>query len=336
MAIFSDQGRRLTASLLVLSMAQALSSSAWAAGLPPIRESQSLGEVVAPPPMSNELPSLSVADRVDRLEGLLEGQALVEMLMRIETLQNDVQELRGQNEVYAHEIEGMKKRQRDLYMDIDRRLRQVVVSGVQNMSPSNGDLQNPAMQDSGGQNSGQGISSMSSQTAVTPSSGIAGVGAGNGAMPQAQANQDSPVTNSAGGALQVPAIDPLAEQSAYRTAFNILKEGRYEDSISGFNQFLSSYPSGQYADNAIYWIGEANYVLRRFSGAIESFNRVLKNYPDSPKLPDAMLKIGFSQYELQQWPQSRQMLEALVQRYPTSTASQLAKSRLQQMKVEDR
>jgi tol-pal system protein YbgF len=274
--------------------------------LPPIRESQSVNNE-----QSSGSASLSLADRVARLEDLLEGQALIEMLVQIEELQKNVQELRGLSEVYAHDVEGIKQRQRDLYMDIDRRLRQLMVTAA----PVDG-------------NSGQ-----PSDQASRPMAGQ---------VPDIMPGQIPPIVNSAqvgmtnvGSASQVN-VDPQAEQASYRQAFNILKEGRYEDSIGAFSSFLQLYPEGQYADNAVYWMGEANYVLRRFPQAIENFKRVISQYPNSPKLADALLKIGFSQYELQAWPEARQTLEDLVNRYPTSTAGQLGNNRLHQMKVEGR
>ncbi|BCO31459.1 hypothetical protein TspCOW1_15620 [Thiohalobacter sp. COW1] len=63
--------------------------------------------------------------RVQRLEQLMQSRGLMEMLTRLEQLQREVQELRGQVEVQGHTLEQLKKRQRDLYMDVDRRLQQL-------------------------------------------------------------------------------------------------------------------------------------------------------------------------------------------------------------------
>ena len=130
--------------------------------------------------------------------------------------------------------------------------------------------------------------------------------------------------------------EPPGEQEKidYRSAFNLLKEGRYDEAISEFNAFLSQYPHGQFSANAQYWLGEANYVTRRFPAAVEEFNKVLESYPESNKVPDAMLKLGFSYYELSDWDNTNTILNQLVQRYPSSTAAQLAQNRLHRMKIE--
>lgn len=48
--------------------------------------------------------------------------AIVGMFNRMQQLQNEVQQLRGQLEEQNYLIESLKKRQRDLYLDTDRRL----------------------------------------------------------------------------------------------------------------------------------------------------------------------------------------------------------------------
>lgn len=70
---------------------------------------------------------MAVADleqRVERMERLLESQSLVEMMLQMEQIQNELRQLRGEVEAQRHSVDGMTKRQRDLYLDIDRRLRQ--------------------------------------------------------------------------------------------------------------------------------------------------------------------------------------------------------------------
>lgn len=73
--------------------------------------------------------------RVERLERLLESQSLVEMLTRIDSQQREMAQLRGEVETLRHEIEGLKQRQRDLYLDTDRRLLRLEREGVQADGP---------------------------------------------------------------------------------------------------------------------------------------------------------------------------------------------------------
>ena len=53
------------------------------------------------------------------------NKAKLEMLGRVESLQTDIQQLRGLVEQQAHEISNLKNRQQKVYVDIDERLQQL-------------------------------------------------------------------------------------------------------------------------------------------------------------------------------------------------------------------
>jgi len=63
--------------------------------------------------------------RLGRIERQLDARGLVDMSNRIEQLQRDVQQLRGELEVQNHALEEMRRRQKELYLDTDRRMRQL-------------------------------------------------------------------------------------------------------------------------------------------------------------------------------------------------------------------
>lgn len=52
------------------------------------------------------------------------------LVSQIDALKAELSKLQGQNEVYAHDIETTQKRQRDLYADLDGRMRKLERSGV--------------------------------------------------------------------------------------------------------------------------------------------------------------------------------------------------------------
>ena len=66
-----------------------------------------------------------LAGRVVKLEQALNNRGLLDLLNRIESLQQEVQALRGQIENQGYEIEQLKKSQAAVYTDIDRRLQTV-------------------------------------------------------------------------------------------------------------------------------------------------------------------------------------------------------------------
>ncbi len=64
------------------------------------------------------------------------SSVLMGLYNRLEQLQGDVQQMRGQLEEQAHLIESLKKRQRDLYLDTDGRIQQLEIKGIQGSQQS--------------------------------------------------------------------------------------------------------------------------------------------------------------------------------------------------------
>ncbi|MFC1747344.1 tol-pal system protein YbgF [Pseudomonadota bacterium] len=251
----------------------------------------------------------SLEQRLERLERLMESQALVDMLMRLDSIQEEAQTLRGEMELLTHDIEGIKQQQRDLYLDIDRRLRQAELAAKQRAVA-------PASTPIVASIPGSAVPAVS-MTGTPPSAAVVA------SVPQAATASVEPA-------------DPALERQKYQAAFGALKEGRYKDAIAEFQTFLTAYPSGDYTDNAQYWLGEANYVTRQFRVAEQEFLKVLKQHPDSPKVADASLKLGYTYYELGEWDSARNTLSEAAARFPGSTVAKLAQNRLQKMRLEGR
>jgi len=124
---------------------------------------------------------------------------------------------------------------------------------------------------------------------------------------------------------------PAGERQLYRAAFDLLKQRRYQDAIRGFKELLTRYPNDEFADNARYWLGEANYVERNYQAALTQFQRVTADHPLSPKVPGALLKIGYIHDEQGDWQQARGALQGLLDGFPDTTEARLAESRLERM-----
>ncbi len=129
-----------------------------------------------------------------------------------------------------------------------------------------------------------------------------------------------------------PAAAAANSKEAYDAAYQKLKQGQYDASLTAFQNFLQTYPSDNMADNAQYWIGELHYVQRRFPEALMAFNQVLLRWPTSSKVPDALLKIGYSFYELNDMDNAHTSLTRLIKDFPNASPATVAKPRLAQIK----
>jgi len=244
-----------------------------------------------------------LSKEMSRMGRLVDNRAMLEMIQQVDQISEDINLLRGEIEVQGNDINEIKKRQRELYQDIDRRLRDMesrTVSQVPTAPASVSQTTPPA----------QPASSSTTETpSLVPATGTSAAASAS-AAPQA------------------------GEKEAYQAAFDTLKEGRYKEAKAELKAFLARYPDSSFAGNAQYWLGEAHYVTRNFEQGIVEFQKVINGYPGSNKVPDAMLKLGYTYYELKQYPQARTALQDLRTRFPAETAARLAAKRLDRIRKE--
>jgi tol-pal system protein YbgF len=139
----------------------------------------------------------------------------------------------------------------------------------------------------------------------------------------------------AGGATNAPDVVFADESAVYGEAFAAMKAGRYEEAARGFQTYLAKYPRGPRADNATYWLGEAQFVQQQYEAALKSFQAVAA-FPESRRLPDAMYKVALSQYELKAFRNARATLQKLIAQYPETEAAAQARLQIDKLNAEGR
>jgi len=260
--------------------------------------------------------------RVARIERVVSNQSLVQLAQNLDSVQAETRRLRGRIDELENSNEQMKK--------------QLASSASVRIIGGGANANNGAGGAAGGYGSG------GTPGAGAVGSGAAGAGGGSdaanaagsvGAASGASAAAAAAAGSGPGGT-DVPAGGAGAssvEQSVYSQAFSALKAGSYSIAITGFKDFLTSYPQSPLAENAQYWLGEAYYVTRSYDDAGTAFRTVLQKYPQSRKAPDATLKLGFTQYEQRRYADARKTLEEVTQKYPDSDAARLATDRLKRI-----
>ena len=320
-------------------------------------------------------PGVTIEDRLERIESALSNQGLLEIVQQIQALEEEINRLRGEVEVQNHVLEQLKKRQRDLYTDIDRRIERFenpvtttigapAAAGeppLQTLSPFEGNEVTGGQQaetpltlelvDQVGQEPAPGsvgedgvplttAPDQAAEQVPEPAPGSTPAPAPETASPEtpeeivAETQEQQPAASeTAGGVVaEAPvAVDPLLIEAAYRHAFDLLKQSRYDPAIKAFRDFLTRYPGTEYAANAQFWLAEAYYVNSRFGQALVEYSTLVQRYPDSPKLVQATLKAAFCQHEMGQTVQAKMQLEEIIRQYPGTTAASLAQDRLAQI-----
>ncbi|MDP9120185.1 MAG: tol-pal system protein YbgF [Acidobacteriota bacterium] len=131
-----------------------------------------------------------------------------------------------------------------------------------------------------------------------------------------------------------PAAGTPEPQILYNTAYNDYLKGSYEVAQKEFRQYIESYPAGELADNATFWVGECYYRQKRYRQAIEQYDAVLNRYPRSGKTASALLKKGYAHLELGERPQGVVQLRHVIRQFPTSDEANLARQRLREAGID--
>jgi len=239
----------------------------------------------------------AVDARIGKLEEAAKVQPLLDLFSQLEALKLEVSKLRGQVEVLNNNIENTGKRQRDMYIDLDTRLRRLEQQSALGPAPA------PVPAAPG---------------AVAPAPAPASAAGPGAAAPASTTPPAATITMANSG----------AENQTYDAAQAQRRIGNYQGAIVAFQNFIKQYPQSNLAPRAQYWIGDSYFNLRDFKLAIASQQALIKTYPDSPSVPDAMLNIASSQIEMGESISGRRTLEELVARYPVSDAADKAKRRL--------
>jgi tol-pal system protein YbgF len=114
----------------------------------------------------------------------------------------------------------------------------------------------------------------------------------------------------------------------YKDAMSMYDEARYADAEQAFAAIVTAHPNHDYADNALYWQGEAAYDQAHYADALAAFTKVVEKYGGGSKAPDALLKIGLCYGRLGDAANARDVLTQLVAAYPRADASKIAKRKL--------
>lgn len=117
----------------------------------------------------------------------------------------------------------------------------------------------------------------------------------------------------------------------YDRAMKLYRDGRYAEAEQAFAAIVSAHPNHDYADNALYWQGEAAYDQAHYADALASFTKVVERYGGGNKAPDALLKIGLCYGRLGDHANARDVLTQLIAAYPSTNASKIAKRKLAEL-----
>ncbi len=132
--------------------------------------------------------------------------------------------------------------------------------------------------------------------------------------------EDAETSNLRADSPRPSALDPEAKKS-YEAALALVHTKHYDRGLEGLNAFLVRWPDHPYAENAMYWRGEAYFAQGEYLRAAEQFEAVMARFGGGNKAPDALLKLGMCHDRLGASSRAREYWGRLKNEYPRSDAA---------------
>lgn len=203
-----------------------------------------------------------VEERLKAIEsGMPDRRALLDLAGQIELLRGELAKLRGQSEVLANQIETSDRRQKDLYVDIDTRLRKLEQSQEQ-ATPK------PAPID------------------------VSETRAYEAALNQFKMGNYSLAIAAFQGFLVTYPTSPLASSAQYwvGNAYYALRD--FKNAISSQQKLIAAWPDSQKAPDAMLNIASSQEALGDRRGAMKTLDELTRRFPASPAAESAKQRMN--------------------------------------------
>jgi tol-pal system protein YbgF len=229
------------------------------------------GCVTTPPSEDPVLIKLTEIDqRLQKVERLTNNDSLVELASQLEEARREIRELRGEVETLAHETQGAATRQRDQYVDIDRRLQSLESRG----SVARGSA-----------SSGGAVSASAGATAGAAAASKPAAASDRARYQQAfDLLKDARYTEARKEFELFMADHPtsdLAGHSQYWLGETYYVTQQIEQALPEFQKVLENYPGSRKLPDAMLKVGYCHYELGQYQQASAQLNRVVEQYPES-------------------------------------------------------
>jgi tol-pal system protein YbgF len=216
----------------------------------------------------------AVEGRVERVER--QNQALLELQRQVDGMQEELRRLRGELEEANHGSKASSAESRNLYTDLERRLKALEERPVVTTPPPVA----PAVGTPAG--------------SATPVAAPAPAGdreAYQAALDRIKAKDFPGAQAALKGFIDNFPQSGLADNAKYWLGETYYSEGKFPEAVASFARLLKEHPDSRKAPDAWLMTGKAQYELKRFREAREAFARILRDYKDSEAVGEAKARL---------------------------------------------
>ena len=219
--------------------------------------------------------SLLLADsatqtRLDSIERKLDSRGLMEMSNRIEQMQRDIQQLRGDLEVQAHTLEDIQRRSREQYLDIDRRLQQIE-TGQTGAPPVLSTTDTPVVPP---------VPVTSQRPPLVPAPAGAGERADyDTALAILREGRYAEATQAFNAFLANYPSSEYADNASYWLGETYYVNRDFKGALAAFNGLVDNYPNSPKASDSLLKMGYIYYEQKDWVASRQALELVVSDYP---------------------------------------------------------
>lgn len=227
----------------------------------------------------------SMASRLARIEDAAKAQPVLALAGEIEKLREEIRGLRGQVETLGNTIDGVAKRQRDMYVDLDQRLRRFEQPGAA-VAPAAGSAPAAAAAPAGS----------AAKVAETPKA-AASVGVEeNEAYERAQGqrrigNYQGAITAFQGFIAKYPK-STLAPRAQYWIGDSYFNLRDYKNAIASQQKLVAAYPDSASVPDALLNMASAQLEAGDNATARKTMDGLIARYPSSEAAEKARRRVA--------------------------------------------
>lgn len=212
--------------------------------------------------------------RLAAIERVLANGSLVELTVQSDQLQRQTAALQGRIETLEHDGEGTASRQRDLYVDLDERIRTLEQS-----------VQGPA-------NTANVMDGGTLLPGQLPVPGGSDQDNYRAAFELLKEQRYEPAALAFNQFLVSFPESQLAENAQYWLAESYYVTGQFEQALGDFERVILDYPGARKVPDALLKLGYCNYELERWDQAKAALTKVTEDHADTTaaRLADQRLK----------------------------------------------
>ena len=123
----------------------------------------------------------------------------------------------------------------------------------------------------------------------------------------------------------------MLPSKVYGDAYSLLVKKNYERAAQGFALYAEKFPSGELAESAYYYMGDAYWSLDKWKESAVAYATVLDKYPSSRFTPSARLRYAQCLLRMGTRKEAQEYLRSVTRDFPGSPQARLAQDYLNEL-----